>query len=206
MSRLLNRMMIWRRPAVPYDTALVGPEVSLRMPDCADWRNWHFLRDLSQDFLRPWEPRWPKNALSYGTYCGLLRRQRIDWRSGNGYAFFLFLRSAPQVLIGGITLGDIRHAASQKGTLGYWIGQPYAGCGHMTEAVGLVCDFAFSKLRLQRVEASCLPHNEPSKAVLRNCGFEQEGYARAYLQINGKREDHLLWAKSNPALARKRGA
>ena len=70
----------------------------------------------------------------------------------------------------------------------------------MTEAVGLVCDFAFDRLELKRIEAACLPHNEPSKALLRRLGFEEEGYAKAYLQINGRREDHVLWGKVAPCM------
>jgi len=44
------------------------------------------------------------------------------------------------------------------------------------------------------VEAPCLPHNEGSRTVLLRTGFEQEGYARRYLQIDGKWQDHLLFA------------
>jgi len=99
-------------------------------------------------------------------------------------------------LIGGITLNDVQTGIAQKGTLGYWIGQPYAGQGYMAEAVDLVCDFAFRTLRLHRVEASCLPNNEPSKKLLARTGFEQEGYAKAYLQINGTWQDHILWGKT----------
>jgi ribosomal-protein-alanine N-acetyltransferase len=170
----------------------------LRMPEIGDWRAWHALRDLSQDTLKPWEPKWPAHALTYGYYCSLLRRTWRDWRSGKAYAFAIFARDkqAP-VLIGGVTLSDIQRAAAQKGTVGYWIGRPYTGQGYMTEALGLVCSFAFSQLKLQRVEASCLPKNEASKTVLQRCGFEEEGYAKAYLQINGQREDHLLWGKNN---------
>ena len=68
----------------------------------------------------------------------------------------------------------------------------------MTEALGLVCSFAFDRLKLHRVEAACLPRNEASKAVLSKNGFEQEGYAKAYMQINGQREDHLLWGINRP--------
>ncbi|MDD4615675.1 MAG: GNAT family protein [Alphaproteobacteria bacterium] len=187
-----------RRERPPLDTHLAGPNVTLRMFDVEDWNAWHSLRELSRAYLEPWEPKWPSHALTYGYYCSLLRRHWRDWRSGHAYAFGIFLRSGdrPATLVGGITLGDILYAAAQKGTVGYWIGKPYANQGLMTEALGLICDFAFSTLKLQRIEASCLPTNEPSKAVLRHCGFEQEGYAKAYLQINGKREDHILWGKN----------
>jgi ribosomal-protein-alanine N-acetyltransferase len=184
------------RPRPSLDTQLIGPRVLLCAGDSEHWKAWRILRDMSRDFLVPWEPTWPDNALSYSFYCSLLRRQWRQWRSGESYSFTIFDHSGPRrVLVGGITLGDVQFAAAQKGTVGYWIGKPYAGQGYMTEALGLVCDFAFDTLRLQRIEAGCLPRNEPSKALLKRCGFEQEGYAKAYLQINGVREDHILWGK-----------
>jgi len=181
------------------DMKLVGPRLMLRLPDIEDWKMWHSLRELSRGYLEPWEPKWPTHALTYGTYSSLLRRYWRDWRSGRAYAFSIFKNDEDHpVLIGGVTLGEIHYAAAQKGTVGYWIGKPYAGQGYMTEALGLVCDFAFQELKLQRIEAGCLPGNDASKTVLRRCGFEQEGYAKAYLQINGRREDHLLWGRSTP--------
>jgi ribosomal-protein-alanine N-acetyltransferase len=197
VSSLLQWPPIRPRPSL--DHQLIGPRVLLRMGDCENWKVWRVLREMSRDSLVPWEPEWPSDALSYNYYCSLLRRQWREWRNGIGYAFTIFVHTGPRpVLVGGITLGDIIYGAAQKGTIGYWIGKPYAGQGLMTEAVDLVCNFAFDTLHLQRIEASCLPHNEPSKAVLRRMGFEEEGYARAYLQINGKRADHLLWGKTSP--------
>ncbi len=75
---------------------------------------------------------------------------------------------------------------------------PYAAQGFMTEAAGLVCEFAFERLRLHRVEASCLPHNDPSRKLLARLGFTEVGFAKAYLRINGKWEDHVLWGKVKP--------
>lgn len=187
------------RPYPSMDARLDGARVVLRMFGGENWNAWHAIREFSRNHLEPWEPKWPPYALTYGHYCSLLRRHWRDWRSGKGYAFGIFLKQDSHlVLVGGITLGDVQYAAAQKGTVGYWMGLPYAGQGLMTEALRLVCDFAFDDLNLQRVEASCLPRNEASKAVLRHCGFEEEGYAKAYLQINGVREDHLLWGKSRP--------
>ena len=187
------------RPRPSFDTKLVGARIILRMGDPGDWRNWRAMRELSRDFLVPWEPTWPQNGLTYGFFCGLLRRHWRDWRQGKAYAFMIFLKEPggkPGMLVGGITLNEIQRGIAQKGTLGYWIGKPYARQGLMTEAADLVCDFAFQTLKLHRVEASCLLRNEPSKALLERLGFEEEGYAKDYLQINGKWEDHILWGKA----------
>ena len=64
----------------------------------------------------------------------------------------------------------------------------------MSAALPLVLDFAFERLRLHRIEAACLPSNVPSRALLLRSGFHEEGYARSYLLINGKWQDHLLFA------------
>lgn len=183
----------WPRPAL--GTRLTGPRVVLRAGEAGDWRDWRNLRSLSRPFLEPWEPLWPPDSLTYDYFCGNLRRQWREWREGSGYAFLIFRDEA---LIGGITLNDVMRGVAQKGTLGYWIGQPYAGQGLMTEAAAAVCAFAFDALKLHRVEASCLPRNEPSKRLLQKLNFTQEGFAQGYLRINGQWEDHLLWGRLAP--------
>jgi ribosomal-protein-alanine N-acetyltransferase len=63
----------------------------------------------------------------------------------------------------------------------------------MTEAVKTLLPFAFGTLRLNRVEAACMPSNAASIRVLESTGFVREGMARGYLKINGQWEDHLLF-------------
>jgi ribosomal-protein-alanine N-acetyltransferase len=63
----------------------------------------------------------------------------------------------------------------------------------MAEAVSLVLDYAFDDLRLHRVEAACLVHNEPSRKLLLKRGFTEEGLARQYLRIDGKWQDHRIF-------------
>jgi len=188
-----------REPRVPHGVRLVGPRVMLREAETGDWRSWRGMRDLSRDFLKPWEPEWPENSLSSSFFDGMLRRQDRDWRRGKAYAFLVFMIQGngdnPR-LAGGISLNEVRRGIAQKGTLGYWIGMPYAGQGLMTEAASLVCEFAFDALKLNRVEASCMPNNEPSRRLLKRLGFAEEGYAKSYLRIDGKWQDHVLWGKT----------
>jgi len=190
-----------RYPRPPLHLRLAGPKVLLRAGDPSDWRNWRNVREASRGFLTPWEPSWPSNGLGFTFYCGLLRRYAREWRKGEGYNFHIFLRDEQgkeRTLIGGISLNSIERGIAQTGTLGYWMGQAYAGQGYMREASALVCAFGFQTLQLHRLQATCLPHNEPSINLLRRLGFEEEGYAKAYLQINGAWEDHILWARVRP--------
>jgi ribosomal-protein-alanine N-acetyltransferase len=63
----------------------------------------------------------------------------------------------------------------------------------MSAGVRAVLGFAFDSLGLNRVEAACLPTNNPSIALLEKVGFTREGYARKYLCIDGRWQDHLLY-------------
>lgn len=173
---------------------LEGARVYLRPMRGKDWRQWSRLRARSRNFLTPWEPLWASDSLTRGAYRHRLKLANQDGRSGLGYTLHIF-RQEDDVLLGAITVAQIRRGVAQMATLGYWMGEPYAGQGYMTEALELVVHFAFRDLGLHRIEAACLPTNEPSQRLLRRVGFREEGLARAYLRINGEWCDHLLFAR-----------
>lgn len=172
---------------------LRGERVYLRAPQVGDWSDWARLRAASREFLTPWEPTWTADELTRLAYRRRLRRYQRDARDGYGYAFFVF-RAGDEVLVGGLTLSNVRRGVTQSCALGYWMGKPFAGRGLMQDSVRALLPFVFDDLGLHRLEAACLPSNEPSKAVLRACGFAEEGYAREYLRINGVWRDHVLFA------------
>lgn len=169
------------------------PRLYLRQPNRGDWQEWAELRALSRDFLIPWEPSWPEDALTRAAFRRRLARYADDWSRDQGYSFFLFRRD-DDALLGGITLSNVRRGVAQSCAFGYWVGRPFARRGFMTEAVYGACSFAFDRLRLHRIEAATLLHNAASQGVLRKCGFREEGIARRYLKINGKWQDHQLFA------------
>ena len=97
-------------------------------------------------------------------------------------------------LLGAITLDNIRRGPAMAGTLGYWIGEPFARQGFMREALMAVVHHAFTRLDLSRLEAACLPENAASRGLLESAGFKYEGVAQSYLQINGRWRNHVLYA------------
>jgi [ribosomal protein S5]-alanine N-acetyltransferase len=171
-----------------------GAGVFLRAPQAGDYAEWAALRETSRTFLTPWEPTWPADDLTRSAFRRRLRRYAEDQRNDQAYAYFLF-RSGDQVLVGGLTLANLRRGVAQAGSLGYWIGAPYARRGYMTAAVAALIPYAFTTLRLHRLEAACIPTNAASISLLEKTGFEREGYAREYLCINGQWQDHLLYAR-----------
>ncbi len=173
---------------------LMGPRVTLRAPRSSDYQAWSELRRASREFLRPFEPRWTESDLSLRVYASRLRRSREEARAGTDYSFFVFIRKeGAEQLAGGVTLSNVRRRAAQFVNLGYWMGQPYAGQGLMTEAVGVIVPYCFETLGLHRIHAAFLPGNTASRRVLEKNGFREEGFAENYLQIDGKWADHVLF-------------
>jgi [ribosomal protein S5]-alanine N-acetyltransferase len=171
-----------------------GDGLLLRTPQMTDYEEWSALREASRDFLVPWEPTWPDDDLTRGAFRRRIKRYTEDLRSDQGYAF-LIVRYSDGALIGGLTLANIRRGVAQACSLGYWMGLPFVRQGYMAEAVRAVTPFAFSTLRLHRLEAACIPTNAGSIRLLEKNGFVREGYAREYLCINGVWQDHLLFAR-----------
>jgi ribosomal-protein-alanine N-acetyltransferase len=181
----------------------IAPETGLRLdsgptylrpPRAADYGPWSELRRRSRAFLQPWEPSWPADDLSRSAFRRRLMAYQRDMDLGAGYSFFVFRREDHE-LVGGITLSNIRRGVAQMGTVGYWVGEPHARHGYILSAVQGVESFAFGRLGLHRLEAACLPENEPSRRLLLRAGYELEGRASAYLKINGDWRDHLLFGR-----------
>ena len=171
---------------------LQGSGVYLRAPRVSDHRAWAELRRGSRKFLQPWEPAWPEDDLGRRSFRARLGAYARELETGEAWPFFVF-RKSDDVLIGAVRLFHVRRGVSLSGTVGFWVGQPHARQGHMTDAVDTVIRFAFEGLGLHRLEAACMPENTASAALLLKCGFSEEGYAPAYLKINGEWRDHRLF-------------
>jgi ribosomal-protein-alanine N-acetyltransferase len=150
---------------------LAGERVFLRPPERGDYEEWATLRAGSRNFLTPWEPSWPPDALSRATFRARLARYGEDWRTDQGYNFFIFRND--ETLAGGVGLSNVRRGVAETASLGYWIGEKFSRRRHMSAA---------------------LPLDVPSRTLLTRTGFHEEGYARNYLLIDGKWQDHVLFA------------
>lgn len=188
---------MFRLASIPDSTPSIRSEgLLLRAPRMDDYVDWAQLRQESRSFLAPWEPVWPVDDLTRQSFRRRMKRYHDDMIADLAYTLFIFEPTTGS-LMGGMTLGNVRRGVSQSATLGYWMGQPFAGRGIMTKAVRVMKVFAFEKLGLRRIEAGCIPSNIASIRVLEANGFEREGYAREYLCIAGLWQDHFLYACLN---------
>ena len=175
-----------------------GEGISLRPPRAKTTPNGARLRAVSRTFLQPsGEPTWPADDLSRAAFGAGWWPMRGDREAGAAYPFFV-VRAEDGAISGGITLSNVRRGVAQMGSVGYWCGKPYARHGHTLAAVRALSEFSFRTLALHRLEAACIPENAPSRKLLVKAGFAEEGFAKAYLRINGVWRDHVLFGLISP--------
>jgi [ribosomal protein S5]-alanine N-acetyltransferase len=127
-----------------------------------------------------------------------LINQKIEMaKKDSDYNFGIFKIDNDE-LIGTIGLFRIFRGSIQGAIVGYSLNKNHNGKGYTTDAVKLVVDYAFTTLKLHRIEAGVMPRNIGSIRVLEKAGFEKEGISKSNVKINGKWEDHQILAIINP--------
>lgn len=174
---------------------LRGARVTLRPLTDTDFSAWSEIRQRNADWLLPWEPLrppyLPDPATDRGAFVTRCRARERETIADHAYPFGIFLGAT---LIGEINLNNIVRGALQTGTVGYWIDRQHAGHAYMSESLVVICDFAFERLDLHRLEICIVPRNANSRRVVDKLNLRLEGTAERYLQIAGTWEDHLRYA------------
>lgn len=114
------------------------------------------------------------------------------WNRGIGFTLAICYRDDSERLLGAISLQVAQ--AHRHGELGYWIASDCWGNGYATEAAQAVTAYAFTELRLHRIQGRHFTRNTASGRVLQKVGMHSEGIHRdAYLRW-GQFEDVAVYA------------
>jgi [ribosomal protein S5]-alanine N-acetyltransferase len=121
---------------------------------------------------------------------------RQDFQCDRACNFFIFDLNS-QKIIGYLNFFSFIHGAFHACILGYGLAETAQGKGLMTEALQLAINFVFKELNIHRIMANYNPTNERSGKLLRRLNFVVEGYAKDYLLVHGKWQDHVLTSLTN---------
>ncbi len=102
-------------------------------------------------------------------------------------------------LVAFLSLSQVFRGPFLNAYAGWRVSTPYTRQGIGSEAVTALLDIAFAPLPqglgLHRVQANVIPDNSPSVRLARRVGFREEGYAKDYLEIAGRWQDHIMFGK-----------
>lgn len=141
-------------------------------------------------WLRPWEATSPDGPVSFDMKLGI-RRLLQQYRDGLGIPYVMEYEGevAGQLNVWGIARGSLSSA-----TIGYWVGERFAGRSITPTSVALATDIAFGEMNLHRMEICIRPENHASLRIVEKLGFRYEGLRRRYIHINGDWRDHYAFA------------
>ncbi|ASD22945.1 GNAT family N-acetyltransferase [Cryobacterium sp. LW097] len=143
----------------------------------------------NRSWLRTWEATSPYAPMSFDTRASI-RSLLAHSRTGSGLPFLVEYNGelAGQLNVSSITWGSLSSAS-----IGYWVGEKFAGRSITPIAVALATDYCFSQLGLHRMEICIRPENAPSLRVVEKLGFRYEGLRRRFIHINGAWRDHFAF-------------
>lgn len=151
---------------------------------------------VNRAFLAPWQPARPDDFFTAAGQRRVVERVLAEQEAGLCRPLVIV---ADDEVVGTITLQSIIRGAFQSCSVGYWLAESAQGRGLATRALADAVELAFGDLRLHRVQAETLLHNERSRRILARLGFTEYGRAPSYMRIAGEWQDNVLFQLITPA-------
>jgi ribosomal-protein-alanine N-acetyltransferase len=179
----------------PLETA----RLLLVLPDKADAARMVHYYDVNREHLAPWESLRSAEFYTEDFWSIEIARIKNDFLIDRALTVVLLDKLDPDApILGQVSLRNIIRGAFQACHLGYSLDREAVGKGLMFEGLTRVITYAFDDMHLHRLMANYIPTNERSGRLLRRLGFVVEGYARDYLFLAGKWQDHVLTSLVKP--------
>jgi RimJ/RimL family protein N-acetyltransferase len=171
-----------------------GLDVVLRTPRFSDADSWRRVRLLNQAAI---EPVWDHSEFSWPD-----RHSRRAWireciaarrRMREGGCVHTVVEVDGE-LAGQCDAWLERY--HKRGEIGVWIDARWTGQRVGTTALGLLVDYLFDELGLERITAPIARDNFAIVALTKRLGFVHEGVMRSYSTIGKGRTDHHLYSQT----------
>ncbi|HYM00954.1 MAG TPA: ribosomal protein S5-alanine N-acetyltransferase [Blastocatellia bacterium] len=153
----------------------------------------------NREHLAPWESLRDDEYFMEANWVSQIELWRNEFSEGRSLRLALLDRFEPESdILGHCGFSNIVRGPFHACYLGYSLDHRAVGKGLMFEALTAGIDYAFKTLKLHRIMANYMPSNARSGKLLRRLGFVVEGYARDYLKIAGRWEDHIMTSLTTP--------
>lgn len=144
--------------------------------------------DNNRDYLRRWLP-WVDNTRSVEDVKSFIKSCLGQFADKGEFTAGIWHKGNFAGVISYMDL-DWSH---KKVSIGYWLSPKYTGNGIMTKACKTMVDYAFSELKLHRVEIRCAEGNHKSRAIPERLGFIEEGVIREEEWLYDHYVSHIVY-------------
>ena len=158
---------------------LRGPRVSVRPYNSADAVQRFEAIEEAREHVRQWDPEEAEICRTLEETQEWIARKSEQWALRQSFSMGFWRYDSSQFLGGiGLHLRQPGGWAVPAFSIGYWVRPSAQGFGYVTEAAGLIVDYALDVLGAHRIEIVCDPENVRSVAIPKRLGFQLEGQVR----------------------------
>ncbi|CUI16754.1 ribosomal-protein-alanine acetyltransferase [Candidatus Protochlamydia naegleriophila] len=153
----------------------------------------------NREFLKPYMATTGEDLFSVYEWEKRLEKWQVEQQHSQSMRLLFFLKGSAHrdLVIGSCHFTQCFRGAFHACYLGYKIDQSHQGYGFMFEGLQHAISYLFDDLNFHRIMANYLPTNLRSEQLLKRLGFMVEGYAKNYLMIDGRWQDHVLTSLTN---------
>jgi len=155
---------------------LIGPRVIVRLWRDSDAAALFSAIDDARSHLKPWMD-WVDRHQDVADTSDYITRSLLEFTRREAFVLGIFDRTDNQTVLGSTGFHNIDWTVPAF-EIGYWIIPAAEGQGLVTEAVGLLTDYALSEFSANRISIHCDPNNERSRRVAERLGYQFEGRLR----------------------------
>lgn len=166
----------------------VDKDIKLKLRNVGDSEETFELINSNRFHLRQWLS-WVDSVKEVEDVSTSAESAIEQFEANNGAQFGIWVQNK---LVGAIAF-HYYDWTNRSTSIGYWIGQDYQGKGIMVNSCIALVDYAFTNLKMNRVEISCAPQNLRSRAIPQKLGFIEEGTRREVQWLYDHYVDHVIY-------------
>ncbi|GAB3257883.1 GNAT family N-acetyltransferase [Chitinimonas naiadis] len=170
----------------------MSTSITLSTPTLADAAPLLAFELANRAYFESWINARPASYYSLDAVRDAIQAAERESAADVAYQFLIRQQDA---IVGRINLTQVTRPYYNKATLGYRVGESFAGQGIAGQALALLLDRAFGELDLHRIEATARPENRGSMRVLERNGFQQFGRATRAMLLDGGWYDLLYYER-----------
>ncbi len=166
----------------------IDEDTSLKLLEFRDAEKLFELTDQSRNYLREWLPWLDFTTKVEDTkeFIGGCLKAYAENKSINGVILF------KGDIVGTAGYNQINWS-NKIAYIGYWLGKDFQGHGIMTKVAKSLTDYAFSELKLNKVEIRAAVENEKSRSIPERLGYVNEGCIREAEWLYDHFVDHAVY-------------
>ncbi len=132
---------------------------------------------------------WPLHADSADFFLTFITQSLRDYAQGKSMTCAILYQNQ---VVGNVSFNTINHQL-KKVEIGYWLSEQYRGLGIVSRVVEALIRYAFSDLKMQKVQISAAVDNQASRRVCERAGLTLEGIITNAENLNGRIVDHAVY-------------